>query len=97
MLTNDYAALCDELLSGVLLVNDREPAVGVGNIHYYVREYRLDTKIEACITGNNLCVRISAYITNLNIAVGIIVLVGKLACVNEFLDLHSGYNTGNVT
>lgn len=75
---------------------DVEPGVGVLHLHGDIGNDALQAKEERGVAGNDLCVRISADIADLDLAVSSLVLVFDLAFVDELLQLHAGDNAADV-
>ena len=101
MLSDDDTAVGDKGLSCGTFLVDIEPGAGVLNFHNNVRNDALDAKEETSVAGNNLCIRISAYITDLDIAIGIKSggnsFLGQGSVVNELFQFQSRYNAGYIT
>ena len=101
MLSDDNGAVCDQRLCCRTLLIDIEPGVCIHYFHYYVGNDALDAKVECGVTGNNLCIVVSTYITDLYIAVCIkaarLGLYGESTVVQKLLQLHAGNNTGHIT
>ena len=73
-----------------------EDTLEQGDGHYYDYCSEIDEE-ERGVAGNDLCVRISADIADLDLAVSRLVLVFDLAFVDELLQLHAGDNAADVT
>ena len=96
MLADDDAAVGDQSLGSLVLSGDVEPGVGVLHLHGDIGNDALQAKEERGVAGNDLCVRISADIADLDLAVSSLVLVFDLAFVDELLQLHAGDNAADV-
>ena len=101
MLTNDHAAVCNQSFGSSAFLVDIEPGVGVHNFHGNIGVNALHAQEECSVAGNNLSIVVSTDIANLDLAVsGKAVglgLRGQGAGLNQFLQLHTGNNTGNIT
>ena len=100
MLTNDHAAVCNQSFGSSAFLVDIEPGVGVHNFHGNIGVNALHAQEECSVAGNNLSIVVSADIADLDLAVsGKAVglgLRGQGAGLNQFLQLHTGNNTGNI-
>lgn len=100
MLTNDHAAVCNQSFGSSAFLVDIEPGVGVHNFHGNIGVNALHAQEECSVAGNNLSIVVSADIADLDLAVsGKAVGLGfrgQGAGLNQFLQLHTGNNTGNI-
>ena len=97
VLADDDAAVGDQSLGSFVFSGDVEPGVGVLDLHGDIGNDALHAKEERGVAGNDFCVRISADIADLDLAVSILVLVFDLAFVDELLQLHTGDDAADVT
>ena len=96
MLADDDAAVSDQSLGSLVLSGDVEPGVGVLHLHGDIGNDALHAKEERGVARDDFCVRISADIADLDLAVSILVLVFDLAFVDELLQLHTGDDAADV-
>ena len=101
VLADDYGTVGDQRFSGGSFHAYVGPGVGVVHFHYYVGNDGAYAQEECGVAGDNFSEGECAYVTDLHIAVLVkgvgLGSGGQNAGFQQFLDLHTGNNTGYVT
>ena len=100
VLADDDAALGDQLFSCSSFFVDIEPGIGIKDFHDNIRYNALEAKVECGITGNDLCIVVSADITDLHIAVRVKAVRLHIGCqgaaLQQLCKLHACYHAGYI-
>ena len=88
MLGDDDAAESHQSVCSLCFEGEVKPLVGVLNVHICFGNDGADAEEECGITGNNLCIGICAYITDMGIV--------NEAVIHELLELETCNDAGNI-
>lgn len=97
VLGDESAAGSDKGVCAFLFSSLVIPGTGEGNGHDSVGNYGTNAEEPGGVTGDNFSIGECADVTDLNIAVLIIVGIGELAGIDHFLELEAGCNACEVT